>query len=71
MAMQRQYVINERGKKTAVVLNMRTFDRMQKRLEDLEDALELKDAVKGEHDFRDLRDIRAEERSGRRSGSKK
>ena len=72
VATQRKYVINEAGKKTAVVPDMKGFERMRLRLEDLEDALGLKRAVSVERGFRDLRDIQAEERApGRRPGNKK
>ena len=72
VATQRRYMINETGKRTAVVVNIREFERMRRRLEDLEDALELKTAVNLERDFRDLRDIQAEERlASRRSAIKR
>lgn len=65
-----RYVIDDKGRKTAVVLNMKEFKKIRQRLEDLEDALELKKAVAEEHEFRDLGEIRREERPDRRSSRK-
>ena len=39
-----KYLIDERGRKTAVVLPVREYRRLMERLEDLEDALELDEA---------------------------
>lgn len=70
MAAGRQYVVNEAGRKTAVVLTVREFNRIRRRLEDLEDALELRNAVNTEREFRDLREIQKDEPAANRHSSK-
>ena len=55
-----KYLVNERGRKTSVVLSMKDYQRLLQRLEDLEDALELDDAVETATGFRDYNEIRAE-----------
>ena len=55
-----KYLVNERGRKTSVVLSMKDYHRLLQRLEDLEDALELDEAVETATGFRDYSEIRAE-----------
>ncbi len=44
LKVREKYLIDERGRKTAVVLPVREYRRLMERLEDLEDALELDEA---------------------------
>ncbi len=61
-----RYLVDAQGRKTAVVINIKEYERLMRRLEDLEDALELDQAVKTASEFRDYRDIREElSREGR------
>ncbi len=55
-----RYVVDARGRKTAVVLGIREYQRLMKRLEDLEDALTLDKAVEIATDFRNYREIQQE-----------
>ncbi len=62
MAMQRRYLVNEKGRKTGVVLSLAEYKKLLERLEDLEDALELREAMATETEgWRDLREILEEE----------
>ena len=54
-----KYLVNTKGRKTAVVLSMKEYRLLIERLEDLEDILEMDEAVETETDSRDYRDIRA------------
>ena len=55
-----RYLVNEKGRKTAAVLSMKEYRALLQRLEDLEDALELDEAVKTATGFREYAEIRAE-----------
>ncbi len=55
-----KYVVNERGIKTAVVLDIAAYKAMIEHLENLEDALELDEAVRSAKGFRPYSEIRAE-----------
>ena len=55
-----KYLVNEDGRKTAAVLSMKDYRSLMQRLEDLEDALELDEAVETATGFREYTDIRAE-----------
>ncbi len=55
-----KYLINEKGRKTAAVLSMKDYRTLMQRLEDLEDALELDEAVETATGFREYSEIRAE-----------
>jgi hypothetical protein len=64
--LREKYVIDENGTKTAVVLDIKTYRQLIKRLENLEDALELDQAVRTAKSFRPYEEIRAElEQAGR------
>ena len=65
MATERKYVTDTKGRKTAVVIDLREYRRLLKRLEDLEDALDLRSAKETATSFRDLSDIRASEAAAR------
>lgn len=55
-----RYLVNAKGRKTAVVLSMKEYRLLIEHIEDLEDTLEMDIAVKSETTFRDYRDIQAE-----------
>ncbi len=55
-----KYLVNEDGRKTAAVLSMKDYRSLMQRLEDLEDALDLDEAVETATGFREYTDIRAE-----------
>ena len=55
-----KYLVNEKGRKTAAVLSMKEYRALMQRLQDLEDALELDEAVETATDFREYTEIRTE-----------
>ncbi len=55
-----KYLVDDRGRKTAVVLDIKAYNRLIAHLEDLEDALALDTAIREEKDFRPYEQIRAE-----------
>ena len=55
-----KYLVNEKGRKTAAVLSMKDYRLLMQRLEDLEDALDLDEAVETATDFREYSEIRSE-----------
>ena len=55
-----KYLVNEKGRKTAAVLSMKDYRSLMQRLEDLEDALDLDEAVDTATGFREYTEIRAE-----------
>ena len=54
-----KYVVDEKGRKTAVVLSIKDYRALMQRLEDLEDALDLDRAVEAATGFREYSEIRA------------
>jgi hypothetical protein len=58
--MREKYLVDEGGKATAVVLDIKAYQRLLQHLEDLEDALELDEAVRAAKSFRSYDEIRAE-----------
>ena len=55
-----QYLVDDKGEKTAALLTIKEFQLLMQRLEDLEDILEMDAVVKTETEFRDYQDIRAD-----------
>jgi len=55
-----QYLVNDKGEKTAALLSIKEFQLLMQRLEDLEDILEMDAAGEAETEFRDYQDIRAD-----------
>ena len=53
-----QYVTDSRGRKKAVILPIKEFNRLIERLEELEDAAALDDALENAGEFTDYRQIR-------------
>ena len=60
LSVKPKYLVDEQGKRTAVVLSMRDYRKLLQRLEELEDALDLDEAVESAKGFRDYNEIRAE-----------
>ena len=60
LSVKPKYLVDEQGKRTAVVLSMRDYRKLLQRLEELEDALDLDEAVEAAKGFRDYNEIRAE-----------
>ena len=55
-----KYVVDEKGRKTAVLLSIKDYRALMQRLEDLEDALDLDRAVETATGFREYSEIRTE-----------
>ena len=55
-----KYIIAEKSKKKAVLIDIKEYQRVMWRLEDLEDALDLDIAVRETKNFKDYRVIREE-----------
>ena len=55
-----QYLIDEKGKKKAVLLDIKEYEQVLQRLEDLEDALSLDEAVRSAKSFKAYSEIREE-----------
>ena len=55
-----QYLVDDKGEKTAALLTIKEFQLLMQRLEDLEDILEMDAAVEAETEFRDYQDIRTD-----------
>ena len=53
-----QYLLDEKGRKKSVLLNIKEYRELLRRLEDLEDALELDKAVRTAEGFRDYQEVR-------------
>ena len=60
------YVVDKRGRKKAVLLAIKEYSRLVSRLEELEDTLDLDEAVRTARSFRDYREVREDlKREGR------
>jgi hypothetical protein len=55
-----KYLIDSRGRKTAVLLNIKEYSQLLERLEELQDTLDLDKAIRNTNDFKDYREIRKE-----------
>ncbi len=55
-----KYLVDQKGRKTAAVLSMKDYRLLIQRLEYLEDALDLDEAVETATDFREYSEIRSE-----------
>ena len=61
-----KYIVDDTGEKTAAVLTIKEYDLLIKRLEDLEDILEMDLIVESATDFRNYQVIRSDlQREGR------
>jgi len=55
-----RYIIDDKGKKKAVLMDIKEYQQVMRRLEDLEDALDLDIAVRDTRNFKDYQVIREE-----------
>ena len=55
-----RYIIDDKGKKKAVLMDIKEYQQVMRRLEDLEDALDLDIAVRETPSFKDYQVIREE-----------
>lgn len=55
-----KYVVDGKGRKKAVLLNIKEYSRLLARLEELEDTLDLDEVIRREEGFRDYREVREE-----------
>ena len=55
-----RYIIDDKGKKKAVLMDIKEYQQVMRRLEDLEDALDLDIAVRETRNFKAYRVIREE-----------
>jgi hypothetical protein len=61
-----KYIVDEKGRKTAILLDINEYRRFLQRMEELEDALSLDAAIRTAQSFRDYDKIRTElKREGR------
>lgn len=61
-----KYVVDSRGRKKAVLMNIKDYSKLVNYLEQLEDALDLDKAVHNAREFREYRLVREElNRKGR------
>ena len=58
-----KYLVDRKGRKTAVMLDVATYRALLEYIEELEDALELDEAVRSEKGFRPYDEIRRELKS--------
>ena len=55
-----KYVVDDKGRKKAVLLDMKEYSRLLTRMEELEDALDLDIASRTAREFRNYGEIREE-----------
>ena len=55
-----KYLVDKKGRKKAVLLDMKEYSRLLTRMEELEDALDLDTAERTAQEFRNYREIRKE-----------
>ena len=55
-----KYLVDKRGRKKAIVLDIKEYSQIINRLEELEDALDLDEAVRNARKFREYSQIREE-----------
>lgn len=55
-----QFLVDDKGEKTAALLTITEFQLLMQRLEDLEDISDMDTAVETETEFRNYQDIRVE-----------
>ena len=53
----KQYIIDDAGRRRAVIIELEEFYKLMEYIEEMEDALELRKAVEGGGEFVDLRDF--------------
>jgi len=67
--MRPKFVVDERGRKVAVILDLVLYRSLLRRLEDLEDALELDVAIRCDKTFRPYEEVRRGLRLGKADSS--
>lgn len=60
LKLKEKYPVDEHGKKKAVLLDMEAYRQLMEHLENLEDALELDQAIRESKGFRSYDEIRSE-----------
>ena len=55
-----KYLVDEKGRKKAVLLDIKEYSRLLARLEEMEDTLDLDKAIRQKQGFRDYREVREE-----------
>lgn len=60
MVTKTKYLVDEKNRKKAVVLSLKDYERLMAHVEELEDALDLDNAIRTKTTFRDYTDIRKE-----------
>lgn len=55
-----KYLVDKKGRKKAVLLDMKEYAQLLNRMEELEDALDLDTAVRTAQEFRNYKEIREE-----------
>ena len=55
-----QYLVDDKGRKKGVLLSMKQYSELLQRLEDLEDALELDEAIRTSEGLVDYREVQKE-----------
>ncbi len=55
-----QYLVDEQGRKKGVLLSIKEYKELLAKIEDLEDALELDEAVRTAEGFKDHQEFREE-----------
>ena len=55
-----QYLVDENGSKTGVLLGIKEYEDMVRRIEELEDAVDLDEAMRTGEVFRDYQEVRQE-----------
>ncbi|MEW6360397.1 MAG: hypothetical protein AB1696_28970 [Planctomycetota bacterium] len=58
--LKEKYLVDEKGRTAAVVLDVRAYRRLLQHLEDMEDALELDKARRAAKSFRPYHKVRSE-----------
>ncbi|MCD6567569.1 MAG: hypothetical protein J7K94_02375 [Dehalococcoidia bacterium] len=55
-----KYLVDEKGRKRAVLLDIKEYQQFLQRFEEMEDALSLDEAIRTAQSFSDYREVRAE-----------
>jgi hypothetical protein len=53
-----KYLVDEKGRKKAVLLNIKEYSRLLARLEEMEDTLDLDKAIRQKQGFRNYSEVR-------------
>ncbi len=55
-----QYLVDDKGRRQAVLLSIEEYSQLIEELEDLQDVLELEKAVESDTEFRNYKELREE-----------